>query len=148
MLDNAPAPHKIDMLTSHDIKITCMALPPNTTSLIQPMDQGVICATKRLYTKKMLNEVLVVLPLSEDIELCMDNRAKKNLENLKNYTVKRAIYNWAKVWSEVRESTLKNSWKKLLTSTVRNEEYEEMDFEGFIDEIHGMFRNAGENLER
>ncbi|XP_069179533.1 tigger transposable element-derived protein 7-like [Procambarus clarkii] len=73
---------------------------------------------------------------------------KKNLQNLKNYTIKEAVYNWAKVWSELKESTLKNSWKKLLTSTVRNEEDEEMDFEGFTDESHGMFRNAGENLER
>ncbi|XP_069179576.1 tigger transposable element-derived protein 7-like [Procambarus clarkii] len=148
LLDNAPAHPRIGKLTSHDGKITCMALPPNTTSLIQPMDQGVICATKRLYTKKMLNEVLVVLPLPEDIELGVDNRAKKTLQNLKNYTIKEAVYNWAKVWSELKESTLKNSWKKLLTSTVRNEEDEEMDFEGFTDEIHGMFRNAGENLER
>ncbi|XP_069192745.1 tigger transposable element-derived protein 7-like [Procambarus clarkii] len=76
LLDNALAHPKID--TSQDGKITCMALPPNTTSLIQPMDQGVICATKRLYTKKILNEVLVVLPLPEDIELGVDNRAKKN----------------------------------------------------------------------
>ncbi|XP_069179527.1 tigger transposable element-derived protein 7-like [Procambarus clarkii] len=146
LLDNAPAHPRINTLTSHDGKITCMALPPNTTSLIQPMDQGVICATKRLYTKKMLNEVLVVLPLPEDIELGVDNRAKKTLQNLKNNTIKEAIYNWAKVWSELKESTLKNSWKKLLTSTVKNDE--EMDFEGFTDEIHGMFRNAGENLER
>ncbi|XP_069176271.1 tigger transposable element-derived protein 7-like [Procambarus clarkii] len=74
LLDNASAHPKIDTLTSHDGKTTCMALPPNTISLIQPMDQGVICATKRLYTKKMLNEVLVVLPLPEDIELGVDNR--------------------------------------------------------------------------
>ncbi|XP_069170795.1 jerky protein homolog-like [Procambarus clarkii] len=77
------------------------------------------------------------------LQHCMDR-----LPNLKNYTIKEAVYNWAKVWSELKESTLKNSWKKLLTSTVRNEEDEEMDFEGFTDEIHGMFRNAGENLER
>ncbi|XP_069159451.1 tigger transposable element-derived protein 7-like [Procambarus clarkii] len=103
---------------------------------------------ERLYTKKMLNEVLVVLPLPEDIELGVDNRARNKLQNLKNYTIKEAIYNWAKVWSELKESTLKNSWEKLLTSTVSNEEDAETDFEGFTDEIHGMFRNAGENLER
>ncbi|XP_069168952.1 tigger transposable element-derived protein 7-like [Procambarus clarkii] len=37
LVDNAPA-HPIAKLTSPDGKITCMALPPNTTSLIQPMD--------------------------------------------------------------------------------------------------------------
>ncbi|XP_069193071.1 tigger transposable element-derived protein 7-like [Procambarus clarkii] len=37
LTDNAPA-HPIPKLTSPDGKITCMALPPNTTSVIQPMD--------------------------------------------------------------------------------------------------------------
>ncbi|XP_069193056.1 tigger transposable element-derived protein 7-like [Procambarus clarkii] len=37
LTDNAPA-HPIAKLTSPDGKITCMALPPNTTSVIQPMD--------------------------------------------------------------------------------------------------------------
>ncbi|XP_069183209.1 tigger transposable element-derived protein 7-like [Procambarus clarkii] len=143
--DNAPAHPKIDTLTSHDGKITCMALSPNTTSLIQPMDQGVICATKRLYKKMMLNKVLVVLPIEEDMELSVDNRVKRTLENLKNYSIKEAIYNWAKVWSEVKELTLKNSWKKKLMSTVSNED-EERNFEGFTDEIHEMFRNVGKNL--
>ncbi|XP_069178975.1 tigger transposable element-derived protein 7-like [Procambarus clarkii] len=91
LLDNAPAHPRIDTLTSHDGKITCMALSPNTICLIQPMDQG--CATKRLHTKIMLNKVLVVLPLGEDMELSVDNRAKRTLENLKNYSIKEAIYN-------------------------------------------------------
>ncbi|XP_069174940.1 tigger transposable element-derived protein 7-like [Procambarus clarkii] len=111
LLNNVAAHPRIDTLTSHDGKITCMTLPPNTTSLIQPMDQGVICATKRLYTKMMLTKVLVVLPLEEDMELGVDNRAKRTLENLKNYSIKEAIYNWDKVWSEVKDLTLKNSWK-------------------------------------
>ncbi|XP_069193564.1 tigger transposable element-derived protein 7-like [Procambarus clarkii] len=37
LTDNAPA-HPIAKLTSPDGKITCMALPPNTTSVIQLMD--------------------------------------------------------------------------------------------------------------
>ncbi|XP_069167425.1 tigger transposable element-derived protein 7-like [Procambarus clarkii] len=37
LTDNAPA-HPNAKLTSPDGKITCMALPPNTTSVVQPMD--------------------------------------------------------------------------------------------------------------
>nr|XP_045589606.1 tigger transposable element-derived protein 7-like [Procambarus clarkii] len=37
LTDNAPA-HPNAKLTSPDGKITCIALPPNTTSVIQPMD--------------------------------------------------------------------------------------------------------------
>ena len=44
LLDNAPAHPTTDVLRSRDGRITCMFLPKNTTSLIQPMDQGVISA--------------------------------------------------------------------------------------------------------
>lgn len=52
LLDNCPAHSQVDQLTSDDKKIRCMFLSANTTSLIQPMDQGVIYTAKRLYKKK------------------------------------------------------------------------------------------------
>jgi hypothetical protein len=61
LLDNAPAHPNAERLGSRDGRIKCFFLPPNTTSLIQPMDQGVIVACKRLYKKKFLEEVMVVL---------------------------------------------------------------------------------------
>jgi len=42
LLYNCPAHPQVEQLTSDDKKITCMFLPSNTTSLIQPIDQGVI----------------------------------------------------------------------------------------------------------
>lgn len=42
LLDNAPMHPDEDKLCSKDKKIKCMFLPPNTTSVFQPMDQGVI----------------------------------------------------------------------------------------------------------
>ncbi|XP_045104407.1 tigger transposable element-derived protein 7-like [Portunus trituberculatus] len=44
LLDNAPAHPSADKLVSADGKIRILYLPANTTSLIQPMDQGVISA--------------------------------------------------------------------------------------------------------
>ena len=61
LLDNAPAHSHADKLVSQDGRIKVVFLPPNTTALIQPMDQGVIMATKRLYTRMYLDEVLVVI---------------------------------------------------------------------------------------
>ncbi|XP_069176831.1 tigger transposable element-derived protein 7-like [Procambarus clarkii] len=83
LLDNAPA-HPISKLISRDGRIKCMALPPNTTSLIQPMDHGVILAAKRMYQTAMLEDVLVVLPSEEDELTGKDTRAQRTLENLKN----------------------------------------------------------------
>ena len=47
LLDNAPAHPEESVLTSSDKTIKTMFLPPNTTALIQPMDQGVLEALKR-----------------------------------------------------------------------------------------------------
>lgn len=54
-----------------------MFLPTNTTSLIQPMDQGVIYTAKRLrvYKKKLLNEIL-------DVE---EPAAEKKIEEVIKY---------------------------------------------------------------
>lgn len=62
LLGNCPVHPQVEQLTSDDKKISCMFLPTNTTSLIQPMDQGVLYTAKRLrvYKKKLLNEILDV----------------------------------------------------------------------------------------
>ncbi|GFY63055.1 tigger transposable element-derived protein 1 [Trichonephila inaurata madagascariensis] len=55
LLDNAPGHPKDlkdDLLTDFPW-LTVQFLPPNTTSLIQPMDQEVITAFKKLYTRAL-----------------------------------------------------------------------------------------------
>jgi hypothetical protein len=64
-------------------------LPPITISLIQPTNQGVIYGCKRLYKKKLFDEVMVVIETSNEEE---DTRG----QNLKNYNMKSMIYNSAK----------------------------------------------------
>ena len=49
LLDNAPSHPSTDVLQSSDKSVTAMYLPANTTSLIQPMDQGVLETIKRHY---------------------------------------------------------------------------------------------------
>ena len=80
-----------------------MFLPPNTTALIQPMDQRVIMATKRLYTRKYLDEVLVVIPDEDD--KVQDTRGLRTLEKIKSYNLKSGIYNFASTWKQVKIST-------------------------------------------
>ncbi|XP_069176342.1 tigger transposable element-derived protein 7-like [Procambarus clarkii] len=157
LLDNAPA-HPISKLISRDGRIKCMALPPNTTSLIQPLDQGVILAAKRMYQTAMLEDVLVVLPSEEDELTGKDTRAQRTLENLKKYTIREAIFHWARLWNKVKETTLTNSWKKLLTERPRCEaavsdsefegfENEANDFEGFEETIRTMLLQAGQGVQ-
>ncbi len=57
VLDNAPSHPDVQSISSEDGQIKCLYLPPNTTSLIQPMDQGVLEALKRHYKLlRMLDE--------------------------------------------------------------------------------------------
>ena len=57
--DNCPAYPNVEDLISSDGKITAIYLPPNVTSLIQPMDQGVLAALKRRYKKKLPRKLLI-----------------------------------------------------------------------------------------
>ena len=49
LMDNAPG-HPVDLdSSSTGIKVEVVFLPPNTTSLLQPMDQGTITAFNAYY---------------------------------------------------------------------------------------------------
>lgn len=103
LIDNAPSHPDEEVLCSGDIK--AIFLPPNVTSLIQPMDQGVIEALKKSYRRKMLTYMLGEESQEQQLE-----------ELLKKINIKDAIYWLADAWSEIKIETLKNSWKKIISS--------------------------------
>ncbi len=59
VLDNAPSRFTASTLISGDCNITCLFLPPNVTSLLQPMDQGVLENLKRRYKRELLRKLLL-----------------------------------------------------------------------------------------
>ena len=59
LLDNSSAHPDEEELISADGKVIAKFLPPNVTSLIQPMDQGVLESIKRRYRKKILEELVL-----------------------------------------------------------------------------------------
>lgn len=56
IVDNAGS-HTIPAATEKLVSSTIVALPPNTTALIQPNDQGIISAFKAQYRKHMLRRI-------------------------------------------------------------------------------------------
>ncbi|XP_066955717.1 tigger transposable element-derived protein 1-like [Macrobrachium rosenbergii] len=80
-------------------------LPPNTTSLIQPMDQGVIRAFKALYTRNALaNLVASVDAAQEDDDF--------NLKAYwRQYTIATCLQNIHKALEEMKPATINASWK-------------------------------------
>ena len=143
LLDNAPAHPATTKLCSKDGRIKAMFLPPNTTSLIQPMDQGVIESTKRHYRNFYLQQCLVVMEDGMDEEGYDDTRGKKTLQNFKDYTIKDAIYNWAGAWKKVPVATLRNAWCKVLKKPKTPAQRH--DFEGFeVPAAVNMLAEAGQ----
>ncbi|KMR04660.1 jerky-like protein [Lasius niger] len=84
--------------------ITAYDLPPNTTALIQPMDQGIIESLKRRYRAKLLSSFL--------------NEQKGNIDaitHLKSLTIKDAVYWLIDAWNEVTTNTIFKSWRNILS---------------------------------
>ncbi|XP_017796122.1 PREDICTED: tigger transposable element-derived protein 2-like [Habropoda laboriosa] len=98
LLDNVPS-HRINLSTG-DIKV--IFLPPAVTSLVQPMDQGVIISLKRRYRKKLLTEILEI-----------HNQETGLMEALKKINIKDVIYMLASAFEEMPLSTFVKSWRKL-----------------------------------
>ncbi|XP_043263273.1 jerky protein homolog-like [Colletes gigas] len=76
-------------------------LPPNTTSIIEPMDQGIIAKLKKRYRHKMLRHVLT-FPGGLN-------------EFYSRFTIKDCIFLVRDAWEDVTSNDIKNGWNKIFT---------------------------------
>lgn len=88
-------------------KVTCQLenihiefLPPNTTALIQPLDQGVIHAFKVQYRQIIVKK-----------QLCALEREMSVTQFLKSLTVLDALYYIKRAWWMVKPQTIVNGFK-------------------------------------
>ena len=82
--------------------ISTLFLPANTTSVIQPMDQGVIAALKKRYRTQFMKKIAD----REDGVSVIDEIKKWNLMD--------TAVNISECWAAMKESTLKNAWNNIL----------------------------------
>ena len=126
LLDNAPSHPAPEELThkTKDGQISVLYLPPNTTSILQPMDQGPIEATKRLYRKELIST------LSSE-----ENQDTSLIDLIKGLNIMDAIKMSAKAWSDVKVEAIKKSWSKTgLWGNKTDEEEDDDDEEEEEDE--------------
>ena len=80
---------------------------------------------------------MMVIENEDDKE--KDTRGLRTLEDIRNYTIKFAIFNFANSWKNLKISTLANSWKNLLINA--DPDY---DFEGFeATDFYHVLQHAG-----
>ena len=104
LLDNAPG-HPIN-LNLHNPNVNVVFMPSNTTSLIQPMDQGVIVTFKRFYLRETFKQAI------HDID--SDKAKKTTLKDFwSNFSIYNAIENVDTAWNEMKKKTMKKTWKNL-----------------------------------
>ncbi|KAG5898351.1 hypothetical protein JTB14_034332 [Gonioctena quinquepunctata] len=103
IVDNAPTHPTAELLERENGQFKTTFLPPNVTSLLQPMDQSVIETMKRHYRRQLLRKLLI--EGAEDEELVLENHSKINLKD--------CCYMVAEAWSLVTAVTLRRAWNKL-----------------------------------
>ena len=145
ILDNAPA-HPQTVLDLHE-DINFVYLPPNTTSLLQPMDQGVIRMFKTHFLQKAWRSLSRKCDVSlEELEKAVETpedpvELQKDVvrRHWKEYTVRDALWHVRDAWKEVTESCIQGAWKKLCLDLA-------VDFGGF-DISEGLLRERLKCLE-
>lgn len=99
LLDNAN-PHKVNAKLR---AIELVFLPANTTSVIQPCDQGVIRTFKQFYRNDLTKKLHDIV----DSEKAVDAAVAA-----KGITVLDAIHIVSSAWSKMKPETLRNCFKK------------------------------------
>ena len=104
LIDNCSAHPSEQDLISDDKKVITQFLPPNVTSLIQPMDQGVLVSIKRIYRRKILEELVL-----------HDNHSTGTsiITFLKGINLLKVSEMISSSWNDIKDLTLRRSWGKI-----------------------------------
>jgi hypothetical protein len=128
ILDNAPG-HPIHLDISPNVKV--VYLPPTTTSLLQPMDQGAISNFKAYYLRRTIVQAIDAL----------DSNPEPTLREFwQKCNIYDAIKNIAAAWAEVPQACMKSDWKRLTPHLVP-------DFRGFADNDETFEQVAAETVK-
>lgn len=123
LLDNCSAHGTAESLPAVN-NVEIMFLPPNTTSKLQPLDAGIIAATKTRYRKWQYERALD----------CID-AAVNNIYKVDQLTAMKAL---RRIWKNIPQSILHNCWKH--TGLLGGEEGVNEGEEDIEGEVLGAIR--------
>ena len=102
LIDNCPAHPKIKSLQNIRLEF----LPANTTSLIQPLDQGIIKNVKTFYRKELVQMIISI------IDQNLMNSSVTAIDISSKISLLDAIYFLARSWRRVKQATIANCFHK------------------------------------
>lgn len=135
LIDNAPShPTNLSDLTTC-IPVEVVFLPPNTTALIQPMDQGVISNFKAYYLRRTFKQMFEKT----------DGEEKQSIREFwKNYNIMNAVANINLSWNEITERSLKGVWKNIWPDLSKSEDIgHSVDMDEIVEEIVELAKQTG-----
>jgi hypothetical protein len=131
IIDNAPGHPTSIKLENSDIEI--LFLPPNTTSLIQPLDQGLILTFKAYYTRRTFRRIL---------EASEQPNFSGVMDCWKTYSIKECIVNIGASLKELKPSTINGCWRNIWPEAVEKSS-SVPDLTDDLQEIMSIARNVG-----
>lgn len=100
LVDNAPSHPPATELRTKDGMIFVKFLPPNVTSLIQPIDQNVLRLTKLYYRNSLLSSVV--------------STEEGMAAALSKISLKDAIIHLAAAWEKLSSTVIEKCWRNIL----------------------------------
>ncbi|XP_005608612.2 tigger transposable element-derived protein 1 [Equus przewalskii] len=128
ILDDAPV-HCCEELRNAHPNVEVLFMPPNTTSLIQPLDQGIIKAFKAHYTRELYSKALEALKANKETTM---------MDYWKSVTIRNVIDYVGTAWDSIKQATINNCWKSVWPDCVEN-------FEGF-ESVTESIKNSVKNI--
>lgn len=139
-LDNAPG-HPRELETMHP-NIKVIFLPPNTTALLQPMDQGIIQAFKLYYIRRTFKIIMDTMESNPDMNV---------IQCWKFFDIAKCIVNIKESLDELKPSTLKSCWKKLWPTLIAGNDDESEQIQSLTENVvhvaNGIGRDGFEQIE-
>ena len=133
IMDNASAHILPYEELSDNIKVIFM--PPNTTSIMQPMDQGVISCFKANYLKETFTQLIEATDASDEMTV---------MQFWKEFDILKCVKIIGNVWKSLSSRLLNSCWKKMYPEAVHSfEGFDSMSLKSVHTEIATLAKSAG-----
>ncbi|XP_033224183.1 jerky protein homolog-like [Belonocnema kinseyi] len=116
LLDNAPCHPSLDDLNAINENFQVLYLPPNVTASNQPIAQGLISTTKKLYKKELLRRLL------------MNEKSEGAFEFLKELDLPDWFGMLSLAWDSVKSFTVQKAWKPFLGDLLFRQSFALQEF--------------------